>query len=319
MSIRTLFILLFFLLFTVETALGQFSRLRDRAVNAAQDRLQQRVEERIYHEIDQAVYRAVDNAFDSVIGAPHERGDFRTEEEYQAAMNQWRMSLISMGADIEVRDEYSFSILNRMRISGTDEQGNPMEPVYLHALIEPDATYSGTTVPDQESGGEVVIIFDGDTNAMIMFIESDGEKMSMVYGGDFMLSAMEGLSDEFEVDEIDPADIPDAYAEKFTELGTKTIHGVQATGYSMEDEAVSVEYWITTEFGDHSVASGGGTQSPSTLIAPGIPRSHGALLLEARVIDKEEGSSFIMESVEIRRNAGLRFSSEDYPRIRLGE
>lgn len=319
MSIRSLFVLFFFLLFTVETAFGQFGRLRDRAMNAAQDRLQQRVEERIYHEIDQAVYRAVDNAFDSLIGAPHQRGDFRTEEEYQEAMNQWRMALMSMGADIEIRDEYSFSILNRMRISGTDESGNPMDPVYMHALIEPDATYSGTTVPDQESGNEVVIIFDADTNAMIMFIESDGEKMSMVYGGDFMLSAMEGLSDEFQADQIDPADIPDPYAEKFTEIGTKTIHGVEATGFRMEDEAVSIEYWITSEFGEHSVAPMGGAQSPSTLIAPGIPRSHGALLLEARVIDKEEGANFIMESVEIRRNASMRFSSEDYPRIRLGE
>lgn len=319
MSIRSLFLLFFFLLFTVETAFGQFGRLRDRAMNAAQERLQQRVEERIYHEIDQAVYRAVDDAFDSVFGAPHERESFASEAEYQEAMNQWRMALMSMGADIETREEYSFSVVNRIRISGRDENGNPLEPIYFNALIEPDATYSGTVVPDESSDEQVVMVFDADTNAMIMFIESDGEKMSMVYGGDFMLSSMEGLSDEFEVQEIDPAEIPDAYAEKFTELGTKTIHGVQATGFRMEDEAVSVEYWMTTEFGDHSTSAGGGIPAPSSLIAPGIPLSHDGLLLEARIDDKEEGSSFLMESVDLNRSAGVSFATQDYPRIRLGE
>ncbi|MCC5927385.1 MAG: hypothetical protein JJU41_12580 [Bacteroidetes bacterium] len=318
MNIRIALIVLFLLLLGAETAFAQFGRLRDRALDAAQRRVEQRIEERVYQEVDRAVYRAVDDAFDSVFGSPHQREDFGSEAEYEEAMNEWRKAIMAMGADVDTRDSYSFSVVNRMRISGTDEDGSPIEPVYFYSLIEPGSTYSGTFVP-QEGNDQVTMVFDSETNAMIMFIQSDGEKMSMVYGGNAMFASFIGDYEEFEDEDFEPEDIPDHYAERFTEIGSKTINGIRATGYRMEDEAVSIEYWVTSEFGSQSASRGGLMQSPSTLMMPGIPQSHGGIVLEARVSDKETGAVFIMESVDINRNARRNYTKQEFPLVRLGE
>lgn len=316
MNIRVVLLSIFLLLIVSETAFAQFGRLRDRALDAAQRRVEQRVEERVYQEVDRAVYRAVDGAFDSVFGSPHQREDFGSEAEYEAAMNEWRNALMMMGAEVETRESYLFSVVNRMRITSRDEHGNTEDPVLFDSLIEPGATYSGTFVP-QEGSDRVTMVFDADHNAMIMFIQSDGEKMSMVYGGNAMFASLMGQYEKFEIEgEVEP--MPDHYAERFHEIGTRTINGVRATGYRMEDDAVSIEYWVTTEFGNPA-ASGGMIQSPTTLMMPGIPQSHGGVLLEAKINDKETGSQMTIESVEIRRNERREYSRSEFPLIRLGE
>lgn len=318
MNIRIALIVLFLLLIGAETAFAQFGRLRDRALDAAQRRVEQRVEERVNQEIDRAVYRSVDKAFDSVFGSPHQRDDFSSDAEYEEAMNTWRQAMMAMGSDIETRDAYRFSVVNRMRVTGVDEDGASIEPTYFDSLIEPDATYSGTFVPQDESDDRVTMVFDAETNAMIMFIRSDGEQMSMVYGSNAMFETMMGDFEEFEDEDVEAEPIPDHYAERFEEIGTKIIHGVRATGFLMEDESVRIEYWVTTEFGSPA-AAGGFIQSPSTLMMPGIPQSHGGVMLEARFNDKESGSEFIMESVEIRQNERREFTKSEYPLVRFGE
>jgi len=133
-----------------------------------------------------------------------------------------------------------------------------------------------------------------------------------------MFASMMGDHEEFEDEDFEAEPIPDQYAERFEEIGSKTIHGVHANGFRMEDDAVSIEYWVTSEFGSPA-AAGGLIQSPSTLMMPGIPQSHGGVVLEVRVNDKESGAEFIMESVGIRRIERHEFTKSEYPPVRFGE
>jgi hypothetical protein len=307
------------LLIGAEVALAQFGRLRDRALDAATRRVEQRVEEHIGSKIDAAAEKVVDNAFDSVFGKPHNREDFGSDEEYEQAVSAWRASMFGSMMNVETRDEYRFSIRNHMRFTTTDRNGRVTDEGEFTFLIEPGATYSGTLVEnDENNGGSVIMIFDIENGAMVMFITSDGEKMSMAYGGGSgWMDGFDGLDDEDDEPAEFGEDMPDNM--QFESLGTRTIHGVTANGYRFSDDEMEMEMWIAED----------GSLSGRTLgnRNPALQRNHpnaadmlptSGLPLEMTSREKSTGETFKMESVDFNRNARIRLSRSEYPPVSFG-
>jgi hypothetical protein len=314
---RIIAISFFVLLIGAETAMAQFGRLRDRALDAASRRIEQRVEEHIGSKIDAAATKVVDDAFDSVFGSPHKREDFGSDEEYQRATANWRASMFGSMLNVETRDEYRFSIRNHMRFSTIDANGRVTDEGEFTFLIEPGATYSGTFVENSEDQqGSVIMIFDNEYDAMVMFITSDGEKMSMAYGGGggWIPEGDEQDNDAFEPGE----DLPEGT--EFESLGTRTIHGVTARGYRFSDDEMEMEMWIADD--ESQTGRNLGNRNPALQrnyphAADMLPTS--GLPLEMTTLDKATGERFKMESVEFNRNARIRLNRSEYPAVSFGE
>ena len=319
-KIKLLLVTVMLLLLGAETVQAQFGRLRDRAVEAAANRAEQRIEREINQRVEAAAERAVDNAFDSVFGSPVRREDYGSDEEYRRARSSWRTSMFGSMMNVETRDEYPFSIRNHMRFTSVDANGRASDEGEVVFLIEPGALYSGTHVQSENGESDsVIMVFDIEYGAMVMFMTTEGERLSMAYGsGNWMEGIEFDEDDEIDQDFVFGQDMP--HGTEVESLGTRTIHGVRANGYRVTDETTEMEIWFADEeaFTGRSMRGRNpGLQRANPAAASMMPGS--GLPLEMTTLDKTNGSTFKMESVDINLNARINLNRRDYPPISFGE
>lgn len=319
-KIKLILVTVMLLLLGAETVQAQFGRLRDRAVEAAANRAEQRIEREINQRVEAAAERAVDNAFDSVFGSPLKREDYGSDEEYQRARSSWRTSMFGSMMNVETRDEYPFSIRNHMRFTSVDENGRASDEGEVVFLIEPGALYSGTLVQSENGDAEsVIMVFDIEYGAMVMFMTTEGERLSMAYGSGNWMAEIDMDDDEgIDQDFVFGEHVPEGT--EVESLGTRTIHGIRASGYRVSDESAEMEIWVADDenFSGRNMGAGNpGFQRANPAAAAMMPAS--GLPLEMTSHDKSTGAIFKMESIDIDRNARINLNRRDYPPLSFGE
>lgn len=197
-----------------------------------------------------------------------------------------------------------------MRVEATDPDGNPEEPATYLNWFEPGKGYSATTIPGDDEH-QVTMVTDFENESVIMFIDGEDGKMSFVYSTQALRSALTAAAADEDAlyDEADENGHPSMQS-----IGQKSILGLTADGYRVEDENGITEFWVTRELELEHIAStntsGVHQQAFAGILLPG----DGFILLMTHKshINRE---TFRMETIEINRDVDNVYSLNEYPRI----
>jgi hypothetical protein len=90
--------------------------------------------------------------------------------------------MFSAATSDKTADRYVFSVMHTLQYTSFQEGGRESETAEFDFYFQPDAMYTGTVVRGKNESEEVTIVYDLDHEAMIMFMNSDGNKFSIAYG-----------------------------------------------------------------------------------------------------------------------------------------
>jgi hypothetical protein len=292
--VKTLIGVMAYLLLASTADAQILDRLRNRAQQAAEDRVEQRLSE----EVERAAEQMVDRTWESIFG-----------DGIISANGERRSIPFSLNSNATTEDAYHFNIVTTMEIEIVNEDGEAEPPMTMRMHFNDSELYTGTgfTGEDMEmEDGEVFIIYDFKNSAMVMLMESEDGKFSFAYDWTQMLEIIEERADEEDWEEYEEW-------EGFTRIGTKTILGYQAEGFESRSEYHVSEMWVTRDaaygmenmFQAHANAKQLGNIFPDDF-------PHG-MILELVNEDLESGEKSTMRVTDIRENANVTYQMSDYP------
>jgi hypothetical protein len=264
----------------------------------AADAVAQKAEAKLDAKIEQMAEKAVNGSYDAIFGGLEGGG-----------------SIVKLPADAKTADRYAFSIVSTMTLSSTSKSGKQEGVATMKMHFNPAESYTATQVISQdlkESGGTATIIFDVENEAMVMLMETEGNKFSMAYSWKEALAAAEkaNATDDVQWDETESW-------KSWTRIGTKTIAGYSATGYRSTDGDATVEVWVTRDpvlAGAGLFGANGGIKQLRGRLPEEYPTG---MLLEMTSKDKD-GQVSELRTTEINTRASVRFTMADYPRMGFG-
>jgi hypothetical protein len=153
-----------------------------------------------------------------------------TEEERQ--QENEKMSNFFGGGLEEIRDTYSFSYSLVYELT-TSKESMPLE-----YLLEPEADYFANITGDEKT--EQLMVYDFKKNAMVMFMENEGQKMAMK----MKMPNAKKMQKKF-----GKKIIPDEKEEEvdIVPIKGKTILGYQCDGYQVTSKDGVGQFWVTNE------------------------------------------------------------------------
>ena len=153
-----------------------------------------------------------------------------TAEEQQAA--NIRMGNIFGGGLQEIRDSYTFSYSLVYQITTNKES------MALEYLLEPEADYFANQMNEQQ--GNQLMVYDFKKNAMVTFMDNDGQKMAMK----MKMPSMKKMEKKFGK-KILPDDDEEGY--EIVPIESKTILGYNCDGYQVTSKDGVGRFWVTNE------------------------------------------------------------------------
>lgn len=229
-SYYSFFLSLFFLLSPFIADAQILNRIR----RAAEQGVSNAVERRVEKEVENAAQRQLEKAFGELYGP-----------EAQNAEGGIDLSKIMKGINVNVptEDSYHFTGKAVMEMTGTDEKGKAIDPVWMTTYLSESADYSGMefSAADQKQQKEglekTIMIFDMKNKASVILLENEGEKSSMSLGFDADIEERILDTDTLDLDDI-----------KFEKTGnTKTIADHLCEEYKAENEEGMASYWVSRE------------------------------------------------------------------------
>ncbi|WGF92371.1 DUF4412 domain-containing protein [Aequorivita marisscotiae] len=225
-------LILLAIFFLGTTAQAQFlKKLKKTAENA--------VERTVLNKTDREVSKSTDKTIDGVIQGGDEKksndeeanSDELTEEE-KAKVEQRAMNIFGGGME-GIPDAYTFQYMIDMKITSNKDQST------LKYYVQPNAGYFGNAMPEEKNKN--VIVYDLENQAMVMFMDNDGQKtamkMRMPLGEKMQEMIEKGQSgEENNVDNIN-----------ITPIAGKTILGYKCKGYLVKQEEGTSKIYITNE------------------------------------------------------------------------
>ena len=243
----------------VGTANGQFLRKLGKTVERAAERT---VERRAERETEKNTDKALDKVFEpgseeaenaeSKEGSSVRTDNRMASDDATAAEQQAALAGLLGGASMdEVPDSYTFSYRATMEIF----DGNKKEQTNVLYWLEPDATYFGTEVPNDEAASQVAVM-DMELQSMIIFMDDNKQKRAMRTNGNQLF-----MSQSKNKTENDTANM------QLTPIAGKTILGYSCKGFQIETDDGIAKVWVTDEA---PVGMLGGMQQ-SEYIPKGLP------------------------------------------------
>jgi hypothetical protein len=290
-------------------------QILNRIRRAAEEGIGKAVEKRVEKEVEKATQRQLEKAFSNLYGP-----------EYGDSSGNYNFAKILKGVNMNVptEDSYEFTGHAEMEITGTDENGKPIDPVKMKTFLNNSDQYTGMefSAEDQEQNDQLektIMIFDMKNNASIILVENDSEKSRMAYGLNW-----QGLYEIGEQnDTLQHNDTLELNEEDFTfqKTGnTKTIAGHLCEEYLGETEEYKGAYWITQEpiEGINTFWS-----KNSTFLNQKMKNQDGGYfdsmpdgnILEINHQSKTDQSSMQMVMVNIDENNAISFEMADYPNM----
>lgn len=206
-----------------------------------------------------------------------------------------------MNSSVETADKYTFDRMSIMEMTSTDDQGTKetinVEMFYSSNNASTASKYL-TGNPEDE---QTTFIYDYDRSIMVMLSESEEGKYSFAYDWQQMSS-----DNSTEEQYIQPG---------FEQIGSKTIMGIECTGYRNTSETIETEFWVANESiqdYDRAVRANSSTRYFMNGMAMGATNG---TILEMTTTNKETNESFEMKTKSIAKSTSKSFDMSDYPVI----
>ncbi|MBO6536507.1 MAG: DUF4412 domain-containing protein [Balneolaceae bacterium] len=274
------------LLGITQTAEAQLlRRLKDKAKEKVVERVEQKVDEKLR----EIAYKQVDKTWESVFGTSNPSDGGSTNVPFM------------MNSSVETADKYTFDRMSIMEMTSTDDQGTKetinVEMFYSSNNASTASKYL-TGNPEDE---QTTFIYDYDRSIMVMLSESEEGKYSFAYDWQQMSS-----DNSTEEQYIQPG---------FEQIGSKTIMGIECTGYRNTSETIETEFWVANESiqdYDRAVRANSSTRYFMNGMAMGATNG---TILEMTTTNKETNESFEMKTKSIAKSTSKSFDMSDYPVI----
>jgi hypothetical protein len=284
------------------TAQGQIlKKLQQKAEQA----VEKAVERKVDQELEKAANRMVENSWNALFGS------------MEGGANGTGTFPFTMGTNVTTQDEYTFDVMTRMRIEGTDANGKASDPMVMEMYFAENAKYTGTKIKNEDlkqEQGDLFIIYDFANGAMLMLMEAEEGKFSFAYGFTDAESYMNEAAEESDVDWEEVQEW-----KGFKKIGTKTINGYACEGYLTEDEASSTEVWVTRDeaFGMGKLM---GANSNTKQLKGKFPADYPyGIMVQTIYEDKNSKESMTMTLEELKKNIDARYEMADYPSMSFGD
>ena len=288
--------------------------LKNKASNAMENALEKKIEA----EMNKAAQRMVDKYWERVLGNYY--SDLYSDgSSMGASSGSPRAFPFVIDENVEIEEQYTFNHSVRMRVDTYKKNGKLDETAFMVSHSNHDHAYLGTEIENEDGkkGGDIFIINDFENNALIMLMESEGQKMRLAYSFKFDESAAEQMVTEEDVDELEEITTQEEITTKtyaFETIGTKDILGYPCKGYRQDRDDMMVEVWLAHEdvFGMNTMfgAAGMNNENRDKMIADGYPQGS---IMEVSSTDKDSNEKTTMTVVEIDDNIDITMRMEDYP------
>ncbi|PVW13539.1 DUF4412 domain-containing protein [Marixanthomonas spongiae] len=215
--LKTLLTVFFALAICGTTNAQFFKKLKKRAENA--------VERTVLNKTDREVSKTTDKTIDGVIKGDGKKGKTKTQQN--------RTSLFGGGLE-GLPDAYEFEYVMDMTLTSRKK-----EEMTLQYYIAPNTSYFGNAMPNQKTNS--VIVYDMENQAMITFMDNNGQKMAMRM--DIPLEEeMQKMIEKSQNGENSAQNMAN-----ITPLPGKTILGYKCKGYLVKQEDGTAKIYITNE------------------------------------------------------------------------
>ncbi|RFN57684.1 DUF4412 domain-containing protein [Marixanthomonas ophiurae] len=222
---------LFFAIAICGTSNAQFfKKLKKRAENA--------VERTVLNKTDREVSKETDKTIDGVIKGDGKKEKTKSKEltdEEKAKAEKRAMSIFGGGME-GIPDTYKFQYVMDMKMTSTHKK---KEEMTLQYFIEPNASYFGNAIPNEKSNS--VIVYDLENQAMVTFMDNNGQKMAMK-----MRIPLEEKMQEM-IEKTQKGENKAANTANITPLPSKTILGYNCKGYLVKQDEGTSKIYITDE------------------------------------------------------------------------
>lgn len=281
--------------------------IKNKATNAMENAIEKKIEQ----EMNKAAERVVDKYWERVLGKYYSGLYDDNGSMSSTSSSSARAFPFVMDENVSIEEAYSFNHAVRMQIDTYKKNGKLDETVFMVNHTSHEHAYVGTSIEEEsEDKEDIFIINDFEKNALIMLMESDGEKMRLAYSIRMDEEAAKEMVEEMEEEPAEaPADVP-----KFESIGTKDILGYPCKGYRQDTDEMTNEVWLAHKdvFGMNNIfgARGMDNAHADEMIAAGYPEGS---IMEWTSYDKESKKKTTMTVVEIVDNLELRYNMSDYP------
>jgi hypothetical protein len=276
------------------------SQILKRLKNRVQQKVEDKVEQKVNRELDQAAEDMVEKSWNTIFG---EGFGLQDSSGFSYPLN----------SNVPTEELYQFDVVTTMEIQNFEPNGSRQQPIVMHMHINESAEYTGTRIVSDEMGnseGEMFIIYDVKNGAMIMLLDTENGKQSLVYDWN-LVAGIEGQNPAGT--EPDDETFPD-----LTKLGTRMIAGQRCEGYLAEDEFSKSEIWISPD-------QNAGFQSmfrvnPASHQLKGkVPENYPeGMVMEMTYEDLKSGHKTLLKVTDIDRSANVTISMSDYTKLSMG-
>ncbi len=273
---------------TTQTTEAQLlKRLKDRA----KDKVVERVEQKVDEKLREIAYKQVDKTWESVFGTsnPSDGGNTNTNVPFM------------MNSSVETADKYTFDRMSTMEMTSTDDQG-VVETINVEMFYSSNnASTASKYLTGNPEDDQTTFIYDYDRSIMVMLSESEEGKYSFAY--DWQQMSSDNSTEE-------------QYVQSgFEQIGSRTIMGIECTGYRNISETIETEFWVANESiqdYDRAVRANSSTRYFMNGMAMGATNG---TILEMTTTNKETNESFEMMTKSMGESTSKSFDMSDYPVI----
>lgn len=273
---------------TTQTTEAQLlKRLKDRA----KDKVVERVEQKVDEKLREIAYKQVDKTWESVFGTsnPSDGGNTNTNVPFM------------MNSSVETADKYTFDRMSTMEMTSTDDQG-VVETINVEMFYSSNnASTASKYLTGNPEDDQTTFIYDYDRSIMVMLSESEEGKYSFAYDWQQMSS--------------DNSTEKQYVQSGFEQIGSRTIMGIECTGYRNISETIETEFWVANESiqdYDRAVRANSSTRYFMNGMAMGATNG---TIMEMTTTNKETNESFEMKTKSIAKSTSKSFDMSDYPVI----
>ena len=242
MKTRTILIALFALCLALPSHAQFWKKLQKKAEDAVERTVLNRTDKEVSEQTDEAIDGVLESKKDGNNSSSNKIGETEKNEpqasevsqekaDARAAAMQKKLENMMGGANLDkIPELYHFSYQATMQLTG---HKNEMQMQYL---MEPDATYFGSKLLDEKTNN--ISVIDLDNQAMVMFMNQQGEKMMMSVNYSKKLFDKMYNNQNAETQE---------YMANLKEIQGKTILGYACKGYESTTVEGTTRVWVTNE------------------------------------------------------------------------
>jgi alpha-glucosidase (family GH31 glycosyl hydrolase) len=277
-------------------------RITDRAKDAVDERIRQ-----TERKVDETIERKINEAIDQATEAT--KPGTKSDPSGMSTMG----GFAGFGGNLITESSYRFDTRLGYTIQIDGKQNNRRE-IHYELLYNEGGDYTGTKITEakhKQKAEDMLVIYDGKNQCMVMVQDSPNEKFAMTVPWAFDAASLQEQGGAPVSASMDP----EAMGRGFERIGTKTVAGFKCLGYRFSDETTRADIWMCDEFSPELHRIFERTRSGNSLLNTFMPAVlPTGMLLEIRTENRQSGESMLMTFTGAASDRPLVINMSDYSR-----